>query len=179
MDTLENQECPFCHKKAVTIQEDQKDIPFFGKTYLFSMNCSECKFFKADVESAETKDPVKCTFMIENEKDMKVRVVKGSEATVKISQLKMEVTPGPASNGYITNIEGVLNRFEKIIKDEKEDAEDDSVKKHAKVLLKKLWKIKLGELPLKVVIEDPSGNSAIISEKTIVERLKVSGKKMK
>jgi C4-type Zn-finger protein len=39
--------------------------------------------------------------------------------------------------------------------------------------LKKLWKVECGDLPLKIVIEDPTGNSGIISEKTKIEKLKV------
>ncbi len=163
----------------MVVNEDEKDIPYFGRVYLFSMSCSACKFFKADVESAETKEPMRCTFEVQNEKDLSVRVVKGSEAIIKIPQLKMEVTPGPASNGYITNVEGVINRFEKIVQDERDNEEDEGVRKKAKLLLKKIWKVKLGEVPLKIIIEDPSGNSAIISERTVVEKLKEAAKKKK
>ena len=85
----------------------------------------------------------------------------------------MSVTPGPASIGYISNVEGVLRRFKTIIEQERDSAEDDETKKNAKNLLKKFWKIELGELPVKIIIEDPSGNSAIISNKTLVEKLKV------
>ena len=51
-------------------------------------------------------------------------------------------------------------------------AEENDVKKKAKNLLKKIWKVKLGEQPLKIIIEDKSGNSAIISDKAKVEKLK-------
>ena len=43
---------------------------------------------------------------------------------------------------------------------------------NSKNLLKKLWKVENGEQELKIVIEDPSGNSAIISEKAEVSKLK-------
>jgi len=46
------------------------------------------------------------------------------------------------------------------------------VKRNAKNLLKKLWKVELGDEKLKIVIEDPSGNSAIISDKAVSEKLK-------
>ena len=103
---------------------------------------------------------------------MNVRVVKSSEAAIKLPQLRLSVTPGLASIGYITNIEGVIARFKSIIEDQRDNAEDDSEKKSAKSLLKKLWKVELGEMELKIVIEDPSGNSAIISDKTEIQKLK-------
>ena len=46
------------------------------------------------------------------------------------------------------------------------------MKKAAKNLLKKIWKVECGEQEMKVVIEDPTGNSAIISDKAIVTKLK-------
>ena len=48
-----------------------------------------------------------------------------------------------------------------------------SIKKRCKNLLKRMWKIKLGDIPTKLILEDPSGNSAIISDKAKVEKLKV------
>ena len=175
MDKVENETCPMCHKKTLTLIEDEKDIPYFGKVYLFSMSCDNCKFYKADVEAAEQKPPCKITFETNSEKDLNVRLIKSSEAHLKIPTLRMDVRPGPDSNGYITNIEGVLNRFEKVIQEQKKLAEadgDKAAKTTAKNLLKKIWKIKCGEIPVKIVIEDPSGNSAIISDKAKFELLK-------
>ncbi|MBL7147503.1 MAG: ZPR1 zinc finger domain-containing protein [Nanoarchaeota archaeon] len=172
MEEVKNQECPFCHKKNLTLIEDIKDIPHFGKCYLMSMNCSNCKYHKSDVESEEKKEPCKITFTIKDKKDLKVTVVKSSEADIKIPQMRMKVESGPSSIGYITTIEGVLRRFKKIIEDDKDNAEDKDIKKKAKNLLKKLWKVECGEQELKIVIEDSSGNSAIISDKVEISKLK-------
>src|SRR3989344_5011453 len=97
---------------------------------------------------------------------------KSAKATIKIPTLRMDVRPGIGSIAYISNIEGVIRRFKKIIENQRDSAEDDSVKKHAKNLLKKLWKVENGEEELKIIIEDPSGNSAIISDKAEVSKLK-------
>jgi len=175
MEKLEGQQCSFCGKKTLTLMEDSQDIPFFGKTFLFSMQCSTCKFFKSDVEAAEQKEPCKITFMIEKEKDMQVRVVKSSEGCVSFPSLRLKVESGPSSEGYVSNIEGVLDRFVKIIEAQKESTDDDGERKSAKNLLKKIRKIKYGDVATKVVIEDMSGNSAIISEKATIEKMK--GKK--
>ena len=172
MEKLENQPCPVCHKKTLVLSEEEMDIPYFGKTYLFSMACTTCKYSKSDVEAEETKEPCRITFEVQKEEDMKVRVVKSSEGSIKIPQLRMSVESGPASDGYISNIEGLLTRFEKIIEDERDIAEDDDVKTHAKNLLKKIRKVKWGEMPIKVIIEDPTGNSAIISDRAVVEKMK-------
>lgn len=164
MGKLEKQPCPVCGKKALTLTEDQTEVPYFGKVHVFSMTCSSCKYHKADVEAAEVKEPCKYTFEISSEEDMKVRVVKSSQATVKIPHITT-ISPGPASNGYVTNVEGILNRVKHAIEVAKEAEEDPGAKKRAKNLLKKLTKIMWGQEKAKLIIEDPSGNSAIISDK--------------
>lgn len=171
MNLIKNQKCPMCHKNTLALTEDEKEIPYFGKVFIFSMNCSACKYKVSDVESATKKLPSKYTFTIEKNKDMKIRIVKSSNATIKIPQLRMSVKPGPASEGYISNIEGILDRFVKIIESEKQ-SEDEKIRKHAKNLLKKIRKVKYGDIKLKIIIEDPAGNSAIISEKAKIEKLK-------
>ncbi len=171
MEKIEHETCPLCGTKSLILTEDEMDIPYFGKVYVFSMSCSSCKYYKSDVEAEERKDPCRIVFTVEKEEDLKVRVVKSSEATVKVPQLRMSVTPGPSSIGYVSNIEGVLDRFVDVIEQERDSADDEEVRKNAKNLLKKIWKVKCGDMPLKVIIEDPSGNSAIISERAQVTKL--------
>ena len=171
MSEIKNEVCPFCKEKTLTLMEETYNIDHFGKCFLMSMSCTSCNYNRSDVEAEERKPATKQTFILENKKDLNVRVVRSSEATIKIPQLKMEVTPGIASSGYISNIEGVLLRFKKIIEKERDNSDEPEVRKQAKNLLKKLWKAELGEFPLKIVIEDPSGNSAIISDKTEVKNL--------
>ena len=175
MDKIENEQCPMCLNNSLVLIEDEQDIPYFGKVFIFSMNCSSCGYKVSDVEAADPKDPCKVEFTIDNSKDLNVRVVRSSEASIKIPGLKMSMDPGVGAEGFVSNLEGILQRFKKILEAERDTADEDDVKKKAKNLLKKLWKVECGDEPLKVIIEDPSGNSAIISEKAVVSNLK--GKK--
>lgn len=169
-ETLSGQMCPFCKTKNLTLTEQEREVPYFGKVYLFSMNCSNCKYHKADVEAVEKKEPSKFTIEISGEEDMKIRVVKSSEATIKIPHIAT-VTPGTASNGYITNIEGILNRIKHQIETARDTEEDEEAKKKAKNMLKKILRVTWGQEKIKITIEDPSGNSAIISEKAEKKKL--------
>jgi len=165
MDELKNQKCPICKKNSATIIEETYNIPNFGRCFLMSMNCSNCNFHKADIESEETKPPCRYTFTIKNKSDLNVKVVKSSKATIKIPKLRLSITPDPSSTGYFTNIKGILSRFKKIIEEQRDSAEDQDIKKKTKNLLKKLWKVECNDLELKIIIEDPSGNSTILSDK--------------
>ena len=66
MERLEKQKCPFCGKSELALTEDEKDIPYFGKVYLFSMNCSECKYAKSDVESVSAKEGTKWVIEVDS-----------------------------------------------------------------------------------------------------------------
>jgi zinc finger protein len=171
VETLSGEPCPFCHEKTLTLTEYEMEIPFFGNCCIFSMDCSSCKYHKADVEAEEEKEPTKYTLEISTEADMKIRVIKSSNATVKIPHIG-SIDPGEAANGYITNVEGVLSRIKKQVEYLRDDAEDEEDKKKAKNVIKKLTRVMWGQETVKLIIEDPTGNSAIISDKAVKEKMK-------
>lgn len=172
-EVLENEMCPFCHEKSLVLMDMKKDVPYFGMCYIFAMDCTNCGYHKADIESEEEKEPSKYTIETSDEKDMSIRIVKSSFATVRMPHIG-EITPGPSSNGYITNIEGIINRMIKqleLVRNNEEEEEES--RKKAKNMIKKLQKVIWGQEKQKLIIEDPTGNSAIISEKAVKEKLKV------
>ena len=172
-EELSGQECPMCGKKTLTLTEDERDIPYFGRSYLFSMTCTSCKYHKADIEAAEQKAPSKFSLDIDGEEDMKIRIVRSSQATVKIPRV-VTIEPAIASNGYITNVEGIIERVKQQIGSSIEDEDDETKKKQARKLLKKINRAVWGQDELKIIIEDPSGNSSIVSEKAVMTKLKGS-----
>jgi zinc finger protein len=169
---VEGQPCPMCGKNTLKLTELAREIPYFGEVFIFSMTCKECHYHKSDVEPSETHEPSKFTLEVTTEEDQNIRVVKSSQATIKIPRIA-SIESGTASNGYVTNVEGIFNKIIEQIEKLRDDAEDKSERKKAKNLLKKLQDCKWGREPLKLIIEDPTGNSAIISEKAVKEKLKV------
>lgn len=165
--------CPVCHKKTLTLIESRQEVPYFGTCYLFSMDCASCGYHKADIEAEETHEPAKYTFKVENEDDLKTRVIKSANATVKIGAIGT-IEPGENANGYITNIEGILNRIKNQIENLKEGAQaegDKKIEKRAKNHLKKLTRIFWGQEQITITIKDPTGNSTIISPKAEKKKL--------
>ncbi|MBT7902962.1 ZPR1 zinc finger domain-containing protein [Candidatus Woesearchaeota archaeon] len=162
--------CPICNTKNLVLREEELEIPFFGNVYVFSMTCSNCKFHKADLECKEKREPAKYTLVIDSEEDMKIRVVRSSEAVIKLQRIG-SIEPGPAAQGFITNVEGIINRIQKQVELLKESEDDNTIKKKAKNVIKKLGRIKWGQDSATLVIEDPSGNSVIISDKVKKSKL--------
>ena len=185
MEVIEGELCPFCNNKTLTLTEDDVDVPYFGVCYIFSMSCSSCKYSKADLEAAETREPSKHEFSVDGDEDLKVRVVRSSEGKIIIGKLG-SIEPGDIAEGFISNVEGVIERFKKVVEGQKlsaeslEEASDEEVKAHeaARDMVKKLNRVLMGSDKLTIAIEDPTGNSAIISEKTKITPLKpaVKGK---
>ena len=173
---LPGQPCPVCGTNNLTLREEDTEIPYFGPVSIFSMTCSNCNFKKSDLESIEHKEPVKYTFEVSCEEDMKVRVVKSGNATVKIPYIgNMEA--GEFTDGFVTNIEGLLMKFKDIVQSIRENEEEDEENRDkAKSMMKKIDRVIWGREKIKIIIEDPTGNSAIISDKAVVEKLK-PGKK--
>ncbi len=169
---IEHEICPMCRQKSLALNEHETEVPYFGKVFLFSMTCASCKYHVADVEAIEQKEPSVYTFEISSTEDLKVRVVKSSNATVKIPHITT-ITPGPAAQGYVSNIEGIINRVKHAIEIARDSEEDNGQKQKAKNMLKKLFRVICGEEKLKIIIEDPTGNSAIISEKAEKKPFKV------
>jgi zinc finger protein len=168
--TMKDQQCPVCGKSALSLTEAESEVPFFGKLFLFSMTCSACKYHKADVEASDQKEACKYVFEVKGREDLQVRVIKSSEATVQFERVG-SIEPGPASEGYITNVEGLIKRIKEQIEKVRDLEEDEEAKKKAKNLIKKLQNVLWGGEKLKITITDPSGNSAIISEKAKRQKL--------
>ncbi|MEK6899676.1 MAG: ZPR1 zinc finger domain-containing protein [Nanoarchaeota archaeon] len=171
MAELTNQQCAFCGENKLTLKEEEVDIPYFGRVFVLSMDCSGCGYRKADVEPAEPKEPCKYTLEVNSEQDLSIKIIKSGEATIKIPHI-ITIESGPASEGYITNVEGLLERVKSMIQSSVEGDDDDpSAKNKAKNMIKKLNKVLVGREPLKIIIEDPSGHSAIISDKAQKSKL--------
>ena len=162
--TLSGQPCPVCLQKKLTLTEAETEVPYFGKLFVFSMNCENCKYHKSDVEAADQKEPCKYVFEVSSKEDLQVRVIRSSEGMVKFERIG-SIEPGSSAEGYVTNIEGLIQRIKEQIEKIRDLEEDEDTKKKAKNLIKKLQNVLWGEETLKITIEDPSGNSAIISEK--------------
>jgi zinc finger protein len=170
MSEIKDQPCPFCGEKKCTLREEEVEVPYFGRVFVLSMECSACNVRKSDVEPADKKEPCKYTLEINSEDDLSIKVVKGGDAIVKIPHI-ITMEPGPGSEGYVTNVEGLLERVKNIIESALESEDDDSAKKKGKNMIKKLNKVILGREKLKITIEDSSGHSAIISDKATKSKL--------
>lgn len=167
---LTGQECPVCHQPKLTLRETVHDLRSYGACSLLSMDCGACGYHRSDVEPASERKGARYTFEIASEEDLKVRVVKSAEASVRILHLAA-LEQGDLANGYITTVEGLLSRLRKQIAQARDESEDPSAKKRAKTQLKRLDRALWGQEKVKLVVEDATGASAILSDRAECKQL--------
>jgi len=153
--------CANCGKEALNVKEVYFNIPKFGKTVMVSMLCSNCGYRVFDTISLEYKGPAKQEFQVKGAKDLTARIIRSTTSTLTIPELGLELKPGPKSEAFITNVEGVLDRFSAIAEQLVRGSEGGA-KGRAKTALEKIKLAMEGRVPFTVIIEDEFGNSAIL-----------------
>jgi len=98
-------------------------------------------------------------------------VVKSSTGTMKVPELGVTVEPGPASEGYLSNVEGVLNRIEQAVKLAMKKARG-AQRRRGEAVMRKIEAIRGGKLKARLIIMDPFGHSAIVAERVKKRELK-------
>lgn len=157
-------DCPVCGgKKTLEVTNRTDNIPYFGDILETAVSCKKCGYQTSDSISLEHNDPVRFTLKIDNSK-LNTRVAKSQTATITMPELGLKVEPGPKSQGYVSNVEGIINRFEsavvRALKLEGDEIEP-AVQESALNIIDFLSKIKLGERSTLLILEDPFGNSVI------------------
>lgn len=157
-------DCPVCQTKesAEFISKNEK-IPYFGEIMESTIICTKCGYKHSDVICLEQKDPIRYSLKT-NKDNINARVIKSQSATVSIPELGLKVEPGSKSQGYVSNVEGLLNRFEDAVKTALNFVEDDESKNNATNILDEIEAVKNGEKSVEIIIEDPFGHSMIIHE---------------
>jgi len=118
--------CPICSVEGqLAMVTNVDEIPYFGEHTQVTVLCHACGWRQTDFIPAEGKKAGAWSLIIDDSKKLRSRVVRSSSCTVKIPELDLEVMPGTTSTGYVSNIEGVLNRFVDIINMVRRDIERD------------------------------------------------------
>jgi zinc finger protein len=161
--------CPACNNNTLRITDYLYDMPRVGKVILTVGKCSRCNYKFNDIRLAEARGPRKIVFRIENTDDVDVLVIKASSASVIIKEIGLKMLPGPASQGFISTIEGVLQRFKEAV--EIACKSPDANQSKCKQLISLLDRAREGKEKLTIIVVDPEGVSAIESPKARVEEV--------
>ena len=175
MESKVEQPCPICFSdEGLTMIAHTSEIPYFGEHTQLTILCPSCGWKHTDFIPAEGKKPGAFSLEIEGIDMLSVRIIRSSSCTIKIEELGMEVEPGGANTGYVSNIEGVLNRFqgavEMMYRQAKTSNEKETIRK-CEALLEKINLVKDGNLMVEITLLDPMGHSQILHENAVSREL--------
>lgn len=170
--------CPICKVEGkVAMMTHVDEIPYFGEHTQVTVLCNACGWRQTDFIPAEGKKPGASTLVISKPEHMRARVIRSSSCTVRVVELDLEVNPGSASTGYVSNVEGVIDRFMDVIimvtrQAYVEDSEMSDIKR-LQEMHTTLLELKEDPIPNPVTLEllDPNGHSQIIHEDATLREL--------
>lgn len=159
-------ECPECGER-ISLVEHLKKLTNFGDVIISTLSCGKCGFRLTDVMPAEFHEPRAFETRIESPRDLNTKVVRSSSGTIEIPELGVKIEPGPRAEGYITNIEGVLDRVQEVtelaLQQRESDESDES--KLARKELQLIKDARDAKVHFRFIIVDPFGNSALLGPK--------------
>ncbi|MHA1230051.1 MAG: ZPR1 zinc finger domain-containing protein [Candidatus Helarchaeota archaeon] len=161
-------DCPVCNSKDVSSITKIVEVPFYGKLLLLTFLCNKCGYKTSEIFNLEERQPRRYILRCETEQDLKAKVIKSGSCTIRIPELEIDIEPGPSSEGYITNVEGILRRIEPVLLILKHNYSNLEELNKIKEKIKILNKLIEGLSPFTIIIEDPLGTSSIVYEKNLV-----------
>ena len=168
MESTIEVDCIICgFAEGISMLAHTEQIAYFGEHTQITLTCPGCGWRQTDFIPAESREGSCQSFLIDGADDLSIRVIRGSACTVRLVELDLEVRPGSHSTGYVSNIEGVLNRFQEVI---------DMVGRQAAVeenwtaiteltkLTETMMEIRDGKSSVTLEMLDPCGHSMILTE---------------
>jgi zinc finger protein len=163
LETIVPGPCPSCNTEIEYCYRTE-NIPYFSDILIISAICPQCGYKFVDTQMLKHGAPTRSTVAITTADDMSIRIIRSMSASIEILELGVHISPGPQCQGFVSNVEGVLDRIEQVVMGALQGGTDEE-KENAKKLLADLARIKCGTFPVTLILEDPSGNSAIVSDK--------------
>ena len=102
--------CPMCDSGKLIVTSMLYSVPYFNELAMFTMKCPSCNFSHNDVFSPEERKPTRWTLIVDHPDLLRVRVVRSGSGTVRMLEMGIDIEPGPAAEGYVSNVEGILYR---------------------------------------------------------------------
>lgn len=182
--------CPICSIEGeVKMIAHIDEIPYFGEHTQVTVLCNSCGWRQTDFIPAEGKKSGAWKLIIDNPEKLLARVVRSSSCTVKIEELDLVVNPGGNSTGYVSNVEGVMNRFVDVINMVLRDVQNEALQHAAEgidgeieettqaidkleTMLSTIESLKKDDSePITLELLDPNGHSMIIHEDSVEREL--------
>jgi zinc finger protein len=142
------------------------ELPDDDKMLILTFQCNKCDYRNNDVIPLITRtEPGISELRVTNERDLKSKLYRSPTASLEIPELELEVEPGPRAGFYLTNIEGVLDRFKSAVSTYRHTLEEKDLKKEEiETLLENIDKAAAGNFNFTLRMTDSEGGSYIVPQ---------------
>ncbi len=168
MESTIDVSCVVCgHDGGISMLAHTEEIAYFGEHTQVTLTCPGCGWRQTDFIPAEAREGGCHTYHIDSSDDLQIRVIRGSACTVRLVELDLEVRPGSHSTGYVSNIEGVLNRFQEVIdmvaRQATSEGNQNAISELTS-LTEAMLEIRDGQRGATLELLDPHGHSMILND---------------
>ena len=171
-------QCPCCGSKTLTSARTEYNVDHFGSVLLTATTCQKCGYKHTDALSLEKREPTVLKAKISSLADLDIKVVKSGTATIKIPEFGATITPGQYSEGFITNVEGILDRVEDALTFMLSSADDKALRKGERI--RKQIELSKEKPHFTLILEDPLGNSGLVaSDSSKIQRRKLTKRELR
>lgn len=168
METRVPGPCPCCNTEIDYLYKTE-NIPYFSDILIISAICPACGYKFVDTQLLKHGEPSRYTLAVRSADDLSIRIVRSMGASIEIPELGVRIDPGPLCQGFVSNVEGVLDRIEQVVKGALQWG-NEVERENAAALLADIVRVKAGTFPITLILEDPDGNSGIESERAVKEK---------
>ena len=165
--------CSNCDSEGLVTNHTEYNVDNFGSVLLNVTSCPHCGYKHTDVLTLTNREPVSLRTRINSLEDLDIKVIKSGTATIAIPEFKATITPGPYSEGYITNVDGVLEKIEDALTFMLSSADGERLRKGER-MLKQIRNARESKPRFTLTIKDPLGNSALVA----ADQSKISKRKL-
>ncbi len=158
--------CPACNDGTINLIKTVYDITDGDKMLIIKFECNKCLFTKNDVIPLTTRlEPGIITLQVTDENDLKSKIYRSPIGVLEIPELEVLVEPGPRADFYYTNVEGILDRFQKAVQIYRNNLNGDEGKRaEIDEILNNINKAMKGDFKFTLRITDTGGGSYIIPQ---------------
>ncbi len=153
--------CPVCGARSLSVYEVLYEVPNFSNMILTSSVCTTCGFRHVDLQYLEDRGHVRVEYRIEDKVDVeRTLLIRSSTCSISSPELGFSLTPGACSEAMITTVEGLLYKIrgyaESMMVLYEENAE------RIREFTSRVDRALRGQISFTLILDDPSGCSAII-----------------
>ncbi len=156
-------QCPVCGA-TTSMELYQHDVPVVGRILIVVMNCQSCGYrYREAFPLQYVGKPIRIRVRVEGKDDLSTLIYKSSSAFIRIPELGIEISPGPANTDEITTVDGLLLHISENLFPLCDDLDDPQ---KCYDVTSKLVQAANGDLAITIEIIDPSGLSSVLRGST-------------